>query len=85
MSKLEDKLAASIKTGRDAPSTAKPAAKRPTRAKATGPKAIADKASVPTPEKQAATVSGKAGSSLAAREATPEGSRPMHPRRVWPD
>lgn len=80
MSKLEDKLAASIKTSRDARPAAKPGSgKQPARPKAAGAKSVARKVA---PDVKAET---RATPAREVKAAAPEAGRPLHPRRVWPD
>lgn len=87
MSKLEDKLAASMKTGRDARPSAKPAAKKqPARAKTAGSGTVADKASSQQKaETRPAPRHDRVSPPRASPEAAQDGLRPLHPHRVWPD
>lgn len=75
MSKLEDKLAASIKTGQPNP----PATRKSV------PKSRADQAPVSPAVSAPAPAANKRVPPVPARDATPESSPFQHPRRVWPD
>jgi hypothetical protein len=70
MSKLEDKLAASIRTG---PKKAPAAARQATR------KSVPGKRADPVPAPPAVKETGP------ATDAAPDTSPFRHPRRVWPD
>lgn len=75
MSKLEDKLAASIKTGQQ---------KTPATRKSV-PKSRADQAPVSPAGPAPAPAAKKRVPPVPARDEAPESSPFQHPRRVWPD
>lgn len=75
MSKLEDKLAASIKTGQQkAPAARKSVAK-----------SRADQATVSPAVSAPAPAANKRVPPVPARDVAPASSPFQHPRRVWPD
>lgn len=80
MSKLEDKLAASIRTG---PKKAPAAARQATRKSVPGKRA--DPATALPAVKETASAADVAVPPVPARDAAPDTSPFRHPRRVWPD